>query len=346
MIHFFLSFSKEASSSPFARALQDLEVEHQVFSGEVLLRYKRRIWLLLIGLPKLGIFAVRSAWRSLVRSTPRPELVVVGSHLEALVFGVARKLLRRDTRIFLVGFIFTPRENPLADKLRRLYFETLFAQIDGVICYSALEKNRYDELFTLARGKFGSIPYGLYIHGFESMRVTANTASSYALSAGRSGRDYRTLFDVFTQTGYPLHVVCDSRRALSGCKLAQNIEVRRECYGPDFQKELGGAGMVIIPLAVDDISAGQMVLIQAMAYKKPIIATRTATIEEYLDHEVNALLVEPHSENALSLAVERLRTDPALAARLAENAYQTYLAKFSMNAFVTNIVRAVNPQIV
>lgn len=344
MIHFFLTYEKDASGSPFARALRSLGIEHRVFSEAVLLRYRRRIWLVLIGLPRLGLFALRSAWRSLVRATPKPDVVVVGSHLEALVFRLVRIVFSRGTRIHLVGFIYTRRKNSLADALRRLYFDVLFSTLDGVICYSALEKQRYEALFPRARGKFGSIPYGLYIHGLEKARIVDDPGARYVLSAGRSGRDYRTLFDVFARAGYPLHVVCDSADALSGCRLADNIDVRRACYGPDFQNELHGAGLVIVPLAVADISAGQMVLIQAMAYKKPIIATRTPTIEEYLVDGFNALLIPPGDGDAMKQAVDRLRADPALAARLAQNAWDTYETKFSVDAFVGNIVRAVQPQ--
>lgn len=342
MIHFFLTYEKDASRSPFAQALNRLDIEHRVFSGEVLLRYKRRIWLVLVGLPKLGLFALRSAWQSLARARPKPDVVVLGSHIEALVFAAMRAIFSRATRVCLVGFIFTRRDNRAIDKLRRLYFEWLFSHLDGVIAYSALEKKRYEALFPRAASKFGSIPYGLYIHGYENAPAIDDPTLTYALSAGRSGRDYRTLFEVFARTGYPLHVVCDSQRALTGCPAANNIEVLRNCYGPGFQKELAGAGMVIVPLAVADISAGQMVVIQAMAYRKAIVATRTPTIEEYLVHGDNALLVEPHDPDALQQAVERLRADPALASRLAENAFRTYLAEFSVDAFARHIVRAVN----
>lgn len=342
MIHFFLTYEKDASNSPFAQALNRLDIEHRIFSGEVLLRYKRRIWLVLVGLPRLALFALRSAWRSLVRSKPKPDVVVLGSHIEALVFAAMRAIFSRSTRVYLVGFIFTSRENRLADTLRRRYFEWLFSHLDGVIAYSALERARYEALFPRAAGKFGSIPYGLYIHGYENARAIGDPAATYALSAGRSGRDYRTLFEVFARTGHPLHVVCDSQRALSGCPAANNIEVMRNCYGPRFQQELGGAGIVIVPLAVDDISAGQMVVIQAMAYRKPIVATRTPTIEEYLVHGENALLVEPHDPDALHQAVERLRADPRLASELAENAFRTYQAQFSVDAFARHIISAVN----
>ena len=340
MIHFFVTFSDDATNSPFAHALRDQGVPHRLFSGKVLLRYQRRIWLLLVGLPRLLRFALRSAWRSLVRATPRPDAVVLGSHLEALVFALSAWLLRRHTRVYLLGFIFTRRSNPWLDALRRRYFGRLFRALDGILCHSRLEAGRYDELFPGAKGKFVFVPYGLHIHGHDHTAAVVDPATAPALSAGRSGRDYALLTRVFAANGRPLHIVCDSARALEGCAQAPNITVLRHCYDADYVAQLRAAGMVIVPLAVDDISAGQMVVIQAMAYRKPIIATRTATLDDYLQEGDGALLVPPGDAKALHAAVERLATDPGLAARLAEESYRTYVERHSMRAFVKHVVGA------
>lgn len=103
--------------------------------------------------------------------------------------------------------------------------------------------------------------------------------------------------------------------------------------------------MVIVPLGVNDISAGQMVLIQAMAYRKPLIVTNTPTILDYLQHEVNALLVKPGDEVELRTAIDRLRNNPELARRLADNGYRTYHERHSMRAFVGNIVAAIDTSV-
>ena len=341
MIHICISFSSDGTNSPLAHALRELGVPHRLIAGQVLLRYQRRIWLLLVGLPQLLRMAMRSAWRSLVQAQPRPQAVVVNSHLEALVFVIAARLLRRSTRIYLLGFIYTPRNSRVLDALRRAYFGRLFKAIDGVFCHSRLEVRRDDELFRAAAGKFLFIPYGLHIHGHDTTAPAADVRTAPALSAGRSGRDYALLTRVFAASGRPLHIVCDSARALAGCATAPNIDVLRHCYDGDYAEQLRRASMVIVPLAVDDISAGQMVLIQAMAYRKPIIATRTATLDDYLAEGDGAVLVPPGDAAALHAAVERIASDSAFAAGLAERAYAVYLERHSMPAFVGHLVRAI-----
>lgn len=346
MIHFFLTFAKDASDSPFAQSLRDINVEHRIFSDKISFRYRYRIWLLLVGWPKLGLFALKSAWGSLISSHPHPDAVVVGSHLEALIFGLVRRLLlRRKPSIYLLGFIYTRRQNLLLDTLRRFYFGCVFALIDGIICFSALEITRYKTLFPGARRLFKYIPYGLYIHGYEKNAKHCGTPidpDAYVFSAGRSGRDYQTLFEVFNRIDHPLHVICDSETALAGCVSAPNITVLRNCYDACYVEELRNASIVVVPLAVDDISAGQMVLVQAMAYCKPLVVTQTPTIEDYLIDGTNALLIPRGDGEAMHCAIRKLLNDKDLAARLARNALHSYETKHCMRAFVGNIIDAVN----
>ena len=343
MIHFFLTFGKNAADSPFGRALKDMGVEHRIFSDRISLRYHYRIWLLLVGWPRLGLFAFRSAWRSL-RSNPRPDAVVVSSHLEVLIFALMRLLLlRRKPHIYLLGFIYTRRRNRLIDSLRRLYFSFVFSLTDGIICFSELEIERYRELFKGAADRFRYIPYGLYIHGYEEhARRGENFREGHVFSAGRSGRDYRTLFEVFGNMGHPLHVICDSEAALSGCEASPNITVLKDCYDECYVEELSSAAVVAVPLAVSDISAGQMVLVQAMAYRKPLVVTETPTIADYLTDGENALLVPRGDAKAMKDAIEKLLDDGELASRLADNAFRSYETRHSMHAFVCNLVNAVN----
>jgi len=344
MIHFFLTFGKDASNSPFGQALRDLKVEHKIFSDRISFRYHYRIWLLLVGWPKLGLFALKSAWHSLLLSNPHPDAVVVGAHLEALVFGLVRRiLLRRKPRIYLLGFIYTRRQNPILDILRRFYFGRVFALVDGIICFSGLEITRYRILFPYAQNLFKYIPYGLYINGYEENFATCGNSAPDApvFSAGRSGRDYQTLFEVFNLIDHPLHVVCDSEIALAGCVSTPNITVLKNCYDDCYVEELRNAAIVVVPLAVSDISAGQMVLVQAMAYCKPLVVTQTPTIEDYLINGINALLIPRGDSVAMQSAIERLLSDKELASRLAKNAFHSYETKHCMRAFVGNIIDAV-----
>jgi glycosyltransferase involved in cell wall biosynthesis len=305
------------------------------------LNYRSRLQLLMLRLPRLLLHAVSAARWSFVRSPAPARTVVVSSDFEALVFGLFRWWCRRDVKIVLLGFILTLRNKPWLDALRLWYFRKVFRAADLVLCYSSVERERYCRLFPESRAKFRFLHYGLHIWAHEEQHEFVDPASGPLFSAGRSGRDYALLTRVVAGLAHQLRIVCDNSAALEGCPSSPNITVLSACHGDDYVRELRAAGIVIVPLAVDDVSAGQMVLMQAMAYRKPIIITQTATVSDYVDESSGVLFVPMADGAALAAAIGRLRDDPALARRMADAAYATYLQKFSMEAFMERLCRAV-----
>lgn len=316
-------------------------VPYRLFSGEVILRYRWRIWLLFFGWPKMGWFALKSAIRSLFLSKPYPDTVVIGSHIEALIFGLFRALhFRKKPDIVWMGFILTSRRHPVINKIRSMYIGFIFSIIDKVICHSTLEVKRYTKQFKNSRAKFVYIPYGLHVAGREERmqpRKTALSERPYIISAGRSGRDYVTLFKAIEPLPIDLHVVCDSENALAGISVPPNVSVLCNCYGAAYLDELSNSLFVAIPLGVNDISAGQMVLIQAMAFAKATIITRTPTVEDYVSDGAESLLVTQGSVNELRAAISKLLSDNELRVDLAANALAAFEKDYCMRAFVHNL---------
>jgi glycosyltransferase involved in cell wall biosynthesis len=61
-------------------------------------------------------------------------------------------------------------------------------------------------------------------------------------------------------------------------------------------------------------------MFEYMTAAKPIVASDLAVLREILAHERNALLVPAGRPDALANAINRIRLDPALAQRLAQQA--------------------------
>jgi len=204
----------------------------------------------------------------------------------------------------------------------------------------------YGKIFLAAQQKFKFIPYGLYISGEgnfknENPSTGDHDSEAYIFSAGRSGRDYETLIAAVRGLDLRVRIVCDRASALAGIELPSNVVVLDHCYGAEYVRELAGASMVVIPLLVDNISSGQMVLIQAMAYRKPIVITRTVTIQEYVVDLEECLLVPRSDVAALRSAIESLNEDAGKSRHLAAGARRAYEQRFCMRAYVENLVTVV-----
>lgn len=332
-IHFYLPYAKNPDDWPLFSELRKYGLNIRTISGgKSGLNFKHRFWLYIIGWPRLLFFSFKSGYYSLFGSD-KPSLIVVGSDLEVLALSLIGLFLKRKPALILLGFIYTPRNSIFYTWIRQAYFNFILRQTKKVICYSKLETEEYCKLFKLKDTCFRFIPYGLNIHGIDQVFHTEN----YLFSAGRSQRDYHTLIRACVKLPYELRIVCDSYDILPKDIDYTNIKILRNCYAEEYIDQLRKSRLVVIPLKTDNISAGQMVLLQAMAFGKPIIITRTKTTDEYVHHLQNAYLVEKNSDYELKCAIELILTNDDLYKKLSFNARETFLENYSIEAYARNL---------
>ena len=88
---------------------------------------------------------------------------------------------------------------------------------------------------------------------------------------------------------------------------------------------LSKAHVAVLPL-IDTVASRYFTcplkMLQYMSARVPIVATRLPAVAEVLEHERNALLVDPGKPSQLAAAIQRLLDDPPLAQRLAAQARQ------------------------
>lgn len=77
-----------------------------------------------------------------------------------------------------------------------------------------------------------------------------------------------------------------------------------------------------------------LVLLEAMAAKKPIVATDVNGIVEIIESEKEGILVPPKNSVELSSALIRLLKDEELRKRLAENGYKKVWSEFSLSKMI------------
>jgi len=75
-------------------------------------------------------------------------------------------------------------------------------------------------------------------------------------------------------------------------------------------------------------------ILEAMARRRPVVASAVGGIPEVITHCVDGLLVPPADPAALAAAIGSLVADPALRARIGEAGYRTVAERFSIDAQV------------
>jgi glycosyltransferase involved in cell wall biosynthesis len=80
-----------------------------------------------------------------------------------------------------------------------------------------------------------------------------------------------------------------------------------------------------------------LAILEAMALRRPVVATSVGGVPEMIEHERSGLLVPPHDSAALAHAISRLLTDHPLADMLARTGHDLALARFSLSAMVAAV---------
>lgn len=134
-----------------------------------------------------------------------------------------------------------------------------------------------------------------------------------ALAAVRSDRDVR--LDVVGDG--PERETLEARA--HGLGLDSAVHFRGFVPEDELGRRYSATDAFILPATYDrkgDVEGLGVVLIEALAHGKPVIASDAGGIPDIVHHERTGLLVPPGDSAALARAIERLAADPGLAARL------------------------------
>ena len=347
VIHFFPKFANAAQTS-FGDALRGTGAQFRIFDVHVRQDYRRRSSILFRYYPALIRASLAAAHRSLQPVDGKaPDAVVISSDVEVIAFTIMRLWLHvaRPAVVFL-PFILTQRRSPLVNRLRLFYYRAIIRQVALAICHSQQEVNDYRRMFAGCGAEFAFIHWGCFVPSEADIIAAAGPlprrqGHGIVVSAGKSGRDYPTLVAATSGLDCRTIIVSNDMASLVGVKQRGNVDIMQQCFGMDYLWQLLRADVVVVPLRVNDISAGQMVFVQAMALGRPLIVTAAASVGDYLEDGKTALLVPVGDKEALRAAITRLLSDRPLAEQLGRNARASFMSKLSEDRHIRQLVDTV-----
>ncbi|MCM1355896.1 MAG: glycosyltransferase family 4 protein [Staphylococcus sp.] len=238
--------------------------------------------------------------------------------------------LHRSMRLTIMTFIYKPKAG-LAGRLFHSYIRMGInsRNVVNIVVFSESEVALYSRLFPKAADKFKYVPLGIS----RLVPPADVTSGNHIFTAGMSNRDYDFLCTALAGTQYDVRIACPGVKTPAGCN---NITVLNDCYDKDMLRELAACRVVVIPLKDRNISSGQLMLLQAMQFGKPVIITRTDTITAYVRDGETAIMIDNDCDQLLD-ALNRLYTDAELYQRMSLNAANSVLKDFSERRLGYNI---------
>lgn len=200
--------------------------------------------------------------------------------------------------------------------------------IDAFVCGTKVECQNYSRLFNIPKDKFHLIQWGLkdYTSDYTSDYEFICNDDKYVFSAGRSNRDWDFILRTIGGKKYNAIVIgapLDHYNKYSNIKFLKNVS------NDVYFSTLAHAFCVFISLKEDNVSAGQITLIEALEFGKPIIVTNSKGLSaDYIINGENGIIVEK-DESAVVSALELLYSNDDYYSYISANARKTYLDYFS-----------------
>jgi glycosyltransferase involved in cell wall biosynthesis len=143
-----------------------------------------------------------------------------------------------------------------------------------------------------------------------------------------------------------LHVVGDGPLRKTLEEKARELRIQAEFLGFVSREELQAlfreADVFVLPAIVDakgDTEGLGVVLIEALGFGKPVIASRVGGIPDIVIHEKTGLLVPEKDSEALASAIDRILENPDLAERLVRGGIQHVNERFSWPTIIKQLER-------
>lgn len=108
-------------------------------------------------------------------------------------------------------------------------------------------------------------------------------------------------------------------RGIRDSGLGTRVELRGRVSDEELRATYASSDVLVLPSILDargDTEGLGVVLLEAMSYGVPVVASDIGGITDIVEHNESGLLVPPGDPAALAQALERLARDPALAQRL------------------------------
>ncbi len=264
-----------------------------------------------------------AVWRA-ARASSTPAGILTCFPQLPIPVGLRKRLAFSDVPV--VAYTFNLGKLPTG--LRRHLAKAAFATVDRFIVHSRSEIVSCSEWLELPKSRFRFVPLQ---RASRPITVDEDRDAPFVLSMGSAQRDYRLLFGVLADLGYPAVVVAGAH-AVAGLPVPSNVQVRSGLSTEECHALAQRARVNVIPVANQDTASGQVTLLDAMMFARAAVITSCPASVDYVDHGRDALLVRHGDHDDMKAAIQMLWEDEALRRTIGAAARDTALKKFSDEA--------------
>jgi glycosyltransferase involved in cell wall biosynthesis len=273
-------------------------------SGKIRRRFRK-----FFHLPSIGM----------LRDWKDADVIVVKDNFSLILTLQAKSLGKRI--VYLDSMFLLPKR-----KIRALLNKRNILLADAVICFSETQADLWSQIYSIDRSMFKVLRYSMDCDFYKAGANASGARESdvpIIVSVGRDpGRDFASLISAISPTKSKLKLVTLPYLLPDNCDAS--VEVLQNLSYDELFALYRSASVAVVPL-VSNVTypSGIRAVMEAMLLGVPVVATWTPVLAEYFTDGEDLLFVKPDSPVALRESIDRIISDPVLAAHLRQNALRT-----------------------
>ena len=227
------------------------------------------------------------------------------------VLEIARKLLRVTTPH--CSYFLNFDRLPTGSTLRRQ--APLFRGVERIVVSSTMERALYAGHFGIDPARIDVLLWGVNAPDVSDKHLAKG---DYVCAVGGNSRDYAMLMEV-ARARIDMPFVLVVRPAnLEGLDIPSNVTTFTNIPFADAMAIVRDAKVMALPLVATDTPCGHVTIVAAFYLGTPIVVTDSTGIEDYVQDGVTGLVAATGSSVDFGAAIDRLWSEPELAARLGQ----------------------------
>jgi glycosyltransferase involved in cell wall biosynthesis len=240
-------------------------------------------------------------WRR-AREQVRPTgIITCFPHLPAIL-GLHERLT--GVHVPIVAWAFNL--GALRGGVSRILSRYALASVDRFIVHARAEIEPYQAWLDVPGHRLQFVPLQRPVRPVE---FSEDADDPFVLAMGSAHRDYATFAQAVAITGYRAVVVA-APHALRGVDFPPQVQVCSGLSVHECNALVQKARVVVVPVDNDTTASGQVALLSAMMYGRPVIATRCAGTADYVRDGVNGLLVDRADATDMAACLKLLWESP------------------------------------
>jgi glycosyltransferase involved in cell wall biosynthesis len=247
----------------------------------------------------------RAAWCSAL-ATRRADVLITHLPRTTLWTALMCGLLFSRPRHLAFSFNFTR----LPGRATRFLMRVAFRRVDRFVVFSRVERDIYADVFGIDPARIDFLPWAMDVPR-SNAPLPPQLPARYACAVGGEGRDYRTLMEAARRIPDVALVVVARPHSLTGLDIPPNVIALSNVEGAVFWAIVAKSAFTVVPLLTQDTACGHITIVGSLLLDRPVIATRSSGIADYVADGENALLVPAGDAALLAERIRLFWDDPA-----------------------------------